>query len=162
MHVLPDLSALAPVLSLSRRGALFGVGTIEAMGPMLAELVGAQGVRRVELFVSILGALSRDREVRPLASASHLPDPSGFMSTGVNKALAFIDAHLTEPFTEGDLAAIAGRGPSAFSRPFRRHTGMALAQHVNRLRIILACQHLMGSRSGRYRHLLRGRLQQPV
>jgi len=27
------------------------------------------------------------------------------MSAGINKALAYIDAHLTEPFTEGDLAA---------------------------------------------------------
>ena len=65
------------------------------------------------------------------------------MSAGINKALAFIDAHLGDPFTEGDLAAIAGLGPSAFSRSFRRHTGMALVQYVNRLRVTLACQLLM-------------------
>ena len=110
---------------------------------MLAELTGAQGLRRVELFIGILGALSRAADVAPLASAGYLPDPSGFMSKGINEALAHIDAHLTEPFSEGDLAAIAGRSPSAFSRAFRRHTGMTLVAYVNRLRVNLACQLLM-------------------
>jgi AraC-like DNA-binding protein len=142
--VLPELATVRPVLELSRRGALFGGRTAEAVAPMLAELVGARSVRRIELFMGVLGALSRDGEARPLASASYLPDLSGFVSAGVNKALAFIDARLAEPFTEGDLAGIAGRSPSAFSRSFRRHTGMALVQYVNRLRINLACQFLMG------------------
>ena len=30
------------------------------------------------------------------------------MSAGINEALAWIGANLTEPFSEGDLAAIAG------------------------------------------------------
>ena len=142
-RVLPELAACAGVLELSRRGALFSRATAALIGPMLAELVEAQGVRRIALFMSILSSLSRATGVRPLTSANYLPDPSGFMSAGINKALAYINAHLTEPFSEGDLAAIAERSPSAFSRSFRRHTGMALVQYVNRLRINLACQLLM-------------------
>ncbi len=34
-------------------------------------------------------------------------------------------------------------GPEAFSRAFRKHTGMSLVQYVKRLRINLACQILM-------------------
>ncbi|MBN9059338.1 MAG: helix-turn-helix transcriptional regulator, partial [Rhizobiales bacterium] len=64
-------------------------------------------------------------------------------SVGINKALAYIGENLTEPFSETDLAQIAGQSASAFSRSFRRHTGMALVQFVNRLRINLACQLLM-------------------
>jgi AraC-like DNA-binding protein len=142
--VFPELAAFEPVLALSRRGALFGRRTSEIAAPMLAELMEARGIRRVELFISLLGTLSRDDAVQPLASAGYLPDPSGFISAGINKALTYIDAHLTEPFTEGDLAAIASRSSSAFSRSFRRHTGMALVQYVNRLRVNLACQLLMG------------------
>ena len=142
-EVFPELAVFGPVLELSRRGALFGFRTAVIVMPMLEELTSAQGVRRIELFLGILGALSRDQEVRPLSSASYLPDPSGFMSAGVNKALAYINEHLTEPFTESDLAEIAGRSPSSFSRSFRRHTGMGVVQYVNRLRINLACQILM-------------------
>jgi AraC-like DNA-binding protein len=139
----PELTACAEVLELSRRGALFSRATAETVSPFLAELMDAQGVRRIALFMSILASLSRAADVRPLTSASYLPDPSGFMSSGINEALAYINCHLTEPFSESDLASIAGRSPSAFSRSFRRHTGMALVQYVNRLRINLACQLLM-------------------
>ena len=65
------------------------------------------------------------------------------MSAGINKALAFLRANLTQPFTEAELAAIAGQSTSAFSRAFRKHTGMSLVQYVKRLRINLACQILM-------------------
>ncbi|MES2666274.1 MAG: AraC family transcriptional regulator [Pseudomonadota bacterium] len=143
-EVFPELAACAAVLDLSRRGAVFSDATTATVAPMLHDLVTAHGVRRIELFIGILGALSQ-ADARPLTSANYLPDPSGFMSAGINKALAYIDAHLTEPFTEGDLATIAGRSASAFSRSFRRHTGMALVQYVNRLRINLACQLLMGT-----------------
>ena len=143
MRALPELSALAGVLEVSRRGALFSPATAALVAPLLEELCAAQGVRRIELFMGVAGALSRAADVRSLASASYLPDPSGFMSAGVNEALAYINCHLTEPFDESDLAAIAGRSPSAFSRSFRRHTGMALVQYVNRLRVNFACHLLM-------------------
>jgi AraC-like DNA-binding protein len=146
-HAFPELAAFSGVLELSRRGALFSRETAALAGPLLEELVTAQGVRRIVLFISLIGVLSQAADAKPLTSASYLPDPSGFMSGGINEALAFINDHLTEPFSEGDLAAIAGRSPSAFSRSFRRHTGMALVQYVNRLRINLACQMLM-SESG--------------
>jgi AraC-like DNA-binding protein len=141
--LLPELCAFLPVLELSRRGALFPPETAHIVAPMLADLVVATDVRRVELFVSILGALSRAQGARPLASAAYHPDPSSFMATGINEALAWISSHLTEPFSEKDLAAISRLSPSGFSRSFRRHTGMALGQYVNRLRINLASQLLM-------------------
>jgi AraC-like DNA-binding protein len=81
--------------------------------------------------------------MRLLASENYLPDPSGYMSAGINKALAYIRENLTQPFNESDLAAIAGQSTGAFSRAFRKHTGMSLLQYVRRLRVNLACQILM-------------------
>lgn len=142
-QVFPEFAALQPLLELSRRGAVFSDAASAQAEPLLAEIVRARGVRRVELFVGLLGALARDAGARPLASAGYLPDPPAFMSAGINRALAYINDHLTEPFTEADLAAIAGRSTGAFSRGFRRHTGMTLVDYVNRLRVNLACQLLM-------------------
>lgn len=143
MALLPELSACQDLLETSRRGALFSAATAELAAPLLAELVTAQGIRRIEAFLGLLRVLSR-ADVTTLTSASYLPDPSGFMSTGINEALAYINANLTEQFSEADLAEIAGLSASAFSRSFRRHTGQALVKYVNRLRINLACQLLMG------------------
>jgi AraC-like DNA-binding protein len=107
------------------------------------EVQQAHGVRRIELFMMIVGLLSRAQDSQLLASPSYLPDPSGYMSAGINKALAYIRENLTKSFDEADLAAIADQSTGAFSRAFRRHTGMSLVQYVKRLRINLACQILM-------------------
>jgi AraC-like DNA-binding protein len=143
MALLPELQAFRAVLETSRRGALFTADTAAQVEPLLADLVGATDVRRIERFVAIVGILSRARGTRPLTSAAYHPDPSGFMAAGINEAIAYIGNHLTESFSERDLAAISRLSPSGFSRSFRRHTGMTLGQYVNRLRINLASQLLM-------------------
>jgi AraC-like DNA-binding protein len=145
MKMFPELMAFKPVLELSRKGALFSKTTASLISPLLEELVEARGVRRIELFMNVIGAMSRCTKAQALTSAEYLPDPSGFMANGINEALAYINTHLTEQFNETDLAAISGRSASSFSRSFRRHTGMALVQYVNRLRINLACQMLMNN-----------------
>lgn len=139
----PELLALGPLLESSRRGLRFTDETSRLVAPLMDEMMTAQGVRRIELFMSIAGVLSRANGAQTLASTSYLPDPSGYMSAGINKALAYIREHLTAPFSEADLAEIAGQSTSAFSRAFRRHTGMSLVQYVKRLRVNLACQILM-------------------
>lgn len=143
MRAFPELEGLNPVLDGSRRGVLFSRETSRSVWPVMEEIMQAQGVRRIELFMMILGLLSRERNMRLLASESYLPDPSGYMSAGMNKALAYIRENLTRPFSESDLAAIAGQSTGTFSRSFRKHTGMSLLQYVKRLRINLACQILM-------------------
>ncbi|CAN7172701.1 helix-turn-helix domain-containing protein [Rhizobium sp. LjRoot254] len=143
MGVFPELAALGPLLESSRRGLRFTEETSRLVAPVMEEMMTAQGVRRIELFMIIAGMLSRAQGAEMLASANYLPDPSGYMSAGMNKALAYIREHLTTPFSEADLAEIAGQSTSAFSRAFRRHTGMSLVQYVKRLRINLACQILM-------------------
>lgn len=142
-QLFPELSSFQPMLELSRRGVLFPAATAAEVGPLIAELVGATHIRRLELFISIVGALSRARSPQVMSSDSYHPDPSGFMATGINEALDYIRHHLTEPFDEKQLSAISQLSPSAFSRSFRRHTGMALSRYVNRLRINLAAQLLM-------------------
>jgi len=86
--VVPELSALSSLLEFSRRGALFTRSTSDQVAPMMEEIVGANGVRRIELFLMILGMLCRARKARPHSSPNYLPDPSGYMSAGMNKALA--------------------------------------------------------------------------
>ncbi|AZO62153.1 MAG: AraC family transcriptional regulator [Mesorhizobium sp.] len=139
----PELGAVSPLLELARRGVLFSASVSRAVMPLLAEITHAYGVHRISLFMSIMEALSRETTPRVLASENYLPDPSGYMSAGMNQALAYIRENLTQQFNEGDLAAIAGQTPSAFSRSFRKHTGMSLLQYIKRLRINLACQILM-------------------
>jgi AraC-like DNA-binding protein len=143
VKLMPELSSLGALLESSRRGVLFAGSTSKELAALMEEIVAAKGIRRIELFMMILGTLCRARGAALLSSPNYLPDPSGYMSAGMNKALAFIRENLTQPFGEADLAVIASQSQSAFSRSFRRHTGMSLVQYVKRLRINLACQILM-------------------
>lgn len=140
--VVPETSEFRDMLAASRRGLLFGDETVAEVAPLMGELMSARGARRVELFLGIMGALNRSKYVESLASSSYVPDPSGYMSTGINKVLAYLREHLTEDFREAGLAQLAGLTPSAFSRSFRRHTGITPIQYISRLRINLACQLL--------------------
>ena len=58
MKLFPELAPCADMLAASRRGLLFPLETAGRVGSMLAELVAAKGVRRIELFISILGGLA--------------------------------------------------------------------------------------------------------
>ncbi|TPW30338.1 helix-turn-helix domain-containing protein [Pararhizobium mangrovi] len=143
IRVLPELAAFEMLLAESRHGVLFTPETAKKVQPIFLELLEAQGTRRIMLFMTLVDVLARSSGRELLASSNYLPDPSGFMSAATNRALAYIRENLTEPFTEADLAEIAGMSRSAFSRSFRRHTGFSLVRYVNRLRINLACQLLM-------------------
>ena len=161
MNAFPELKAISPLLESSCRGVLFSSQTSNEVRPVLERIMEAQGVLRIELFMRIIGLLSSERSARVLASESYVPDPSGYMSAGMNKALAYIRENLTQPFNEHDLAAIAKQSTGAFSRSFRKHTGMWLPS------VYQAPAHQHGlpdpderrTRAG-LGYLLRGRVQQ--
>jgi AraC-like DNA-binding protein len=139
----PELGPISQLLTRSRRGVLFGKDVSAQVAPLMEQITQATGMRRIVLFMSIMEALARENTSSLLASESYLPDPSGYMSAGMNKALAFIAKNLTQPFNETDLARLAGQSASMFSRSFHKHTGMSPLQYIRRLRINLACQILM-------------------
>lgn len=142
-EIFPDISDFDRLFDVSRRGALFSGDCAERCAPIISDLCHAKGPSRASLFVDLLAELASDATVSTLASDTYLPDPSGFMTAGVNKALRFINENLTDQFGEADLAETAGMTASAFSRSFRKHTGMGVVEYVNRLRVNLACQMLM-------------------
>ncbi|NBO20964.1 MAG: AraC family transcriptional regulator, partial [Rhodobacteraceae bacterium] len=109
----PDTGGFSALFDLSRRGVLFSDACSQDCAPILAELPQAKGPRRASLFLQVLANLAADTGAQTLASDTYLPDPSGFMADGFNKALAYISANLTEDFNETDLAQVAGMTPAA-------------------------------------------------
>lgn len=107
IEVFPELSELEGLLEKSRRGVLFSDKIARSVDSLMEQIVDAQGARRVELFISIIARLCCDGSARVLGSAEYRPDPSGYMSVGINKALSYIRENLTEPFSESDLAAMS-------------------------------------------------------
>lgn len=138
----PELRFVEPLLRESFRGVRFEAALSERVRPLMAELLVAQGSRRIVLFVEILDLIGHCQGRVPLASAGFRADPSGYMSASLNVVLRHIGQSFTKELNEADLAALARQSVSAFSRSFRKHTGVNFVQYVISLRIELACQHL--------------------
>jgi AraC-like DNA-binding protein len=145
INCFPELTATRRLFERSRAGVLFSEQTSSRIAKNMENLLHASGVDRITLFLGIIAELDRDHGAQTLTSQHYLPDPSGFMSTGINEVLSYINNNLTELLDEATLARLAGVTPSTLSRSFRRHTGQSLTKYVNRLRVTLACQLLMSS-----------------
>lgn len=139
----PEFRKVTGLLEASRCGVLFTPETGGAAEPIMREMLHAHGMRRVALFVSLFGLLLQSSEPVKLASAAYRADPARYAETRINHVLTYIGKNLAQELREADLAGLAGQSVSAFSRYFRRHTGVPFVQYVNRLRINLACQLLL-------------------
>jgi AraC-like DNA-binding protein len=138
----PEWRQVEALLADARRGVQFDAQASAAIQPLFLELLDARGLRRLVLFMSMLEVLVNTEAREMLASPAYQADPGGFASSRINHALSYIGKNLSNDLRESDLAQLAGQSVSAFSRYFRRHTGLPFVQYVNRLRINLACQLL--------------------
>jgi AraC-like DNA-binding protein len=147
IEAFPEFRRITPLLDASGSGLLFSPETGEAVAPILRDMLGAQGIRRVALFVALFDVLLHGVEPVRLASEAYRADPARYAETRINHVLSYIGKNLSQELRESDLAGLAGQSVSAFSRYFRRHTGVPFVQYVNRLRVNLACQLLMSGES---------------
>jgi AraC-like DNA-binding protein len=143
IKLFPELKCVESLLDASSWGVLFTPKTGAAAEPIMREMLGAQGMRRITLFLELLDLLVHSAEQVKLASAAYRADPAHYAETRINHVLSYIGKNLSQELREAELAELAGQSASAFSRYFRRHTGVPFVQYVNRLRINLACQLLM-------------------
>lgn len=142
----PEFRRVEPLLDASRWGLLFTPATGAAAEPIMREMLGAQGLRRIVLFIALFELLAQSAGAQKLASAAYRADPTRYAGTRINHVLAYIGKNLSQELRETELAELSGQSVSAFSRYFRRHTGMPFVQYVNRLRIDLACQLLLSGK----------------
>ena len=138
----PELRSLRPILDESFRGVRFGIATVERVAPLMRDLLASSDVRRLALFIDILGLIGHADDHSLLASNSFRPNPSTYRSTAMNTVLQHIETNFTRDLAEADLAKLTRQSASSFSRSFRKHTGTTFVHYVNALRIELACQHL--------------------
>ena len=142
----PEMRFMDSLLREAGRGLEFAPATGAAAGPILTEMLQAAGPRRIELFFHLLDLLHRDQERRPLASVGYQPTPDEYMARPLNHVLAHISRNLGSDLRETDLAALSGYSVGAFSRAFKRHTGMGFVAYVNSLRVNRACEMLIAGR----------------
>jgi len=145
IEAFPELGHLERLLADSQRGILFNDEVAVRAAAMLTDLLAARGFQRVHQFLSLLDVLAQSQGNTLLATPTFRPDPAGYQSSTINQVLTHLAEHLGDALGESDLARYAGMEASAFSRFFRRHTGVPFVQYLNRLRVNRACELLITS-----------------
>lgn len=143
IEAFPEFKRVELLLDASRWGVLFTPETGVAAEPIMHEMLSAKGMRRLTLFLALFDLLVQSVAPVKLASAAYCADPARYAESRINHVLSYIGKNLSQALRESELAELVGQSVSAFSRYFRRHTGVPFVQYVNRLRINLACQLLM-------------------
>ncbi|MEQ5868926.1 AraC family transcriptional regulator [Sagittula sp. NFXS13] len=149
LDAFPEADGARALFERSHRGILFDYATGEAIRPLMARLIGARGTLRLALFFEILDILLQAKKTQTLSSLSFMLDMAKAEESDMNRVIAHLRDHLTEPVSESELAEMTGQSQSAFSRSFKRHTGTTLVRFRNQIRIDLACQMLVSDPEAR-------------
>jgi AraC-like DNA-binding protein len=140
-----EIPEMKPVRFLLRRSArgLQVTGTArQAAAEKMRKLADATGLERISGLLSILNALARSNELRPIASAGFVPVLNGSDHDRMERVCDYINAHLEETIDRAAVARQAHLSEGAFSRFFKLRTGKTLPRYINELRVGRACRFL--------------------
>ena len=158
----PELKRVECLLDASRWGVLFTPKTGAAAEPIMREMLGAQGMRRITLFLALLDLLVQGTEQVKLASAAYRADPSHYAETRIN--------HVLSLYRQEPVAGVARNGVGGASRPKRQRL-FAIFPPSYRRALRAVCEpsaHQSGvpiadvGRTEHHRYLLSGGFQQSL
>lgn len=146
IKIFPELRYVGKLLKEARGGLLFSSETGLAAQSLMLELTEARGIRRVQLFLTLIELLALDTSRKRLASSEYASDMGDIASSKINVALKYINKNFATDLREPDVVAITGQSISAFSRAFHKHVGMTFVSYINHLRIKRSCELLTSGR----------------
>lgn len=133
-HVRALLDRAAHGIVLAGESAGRARTTLESMGSHSPLRRLADVIEMLDIF-----AEAPRSEWSTVVTPGFVPDHSPDAAERVNTALAFIEDHLANDLHLADAADTVGMSPSAFSRFFRRTTGIGFSDLVTCLRVSRAC-----------------------
>ncbi|MBL4826947.1 MAG: AraC family transcriptional regulator [Spongiibacteraceae bacterium] len=141
---LPEAVPIKYLLERSKNGIAISGQAADEVKQLLRSMLGAKNLQRTILLLQILDTLAQSRKVCTLASENyHLEnDISPLNRNRIEQIHKYVREHLGEEINQTDAAKIASLTPPAFSRFFKKTTGLTFAKFVNLLRINEACRLL--------------------
>lgn len=133
---LPELAGVCALLAQRFAGLEVQGHTRSEVQRLLVRLDGTSAVRRIALFVDVLGVLQEgSADLRVLSNS---PQDAASAERGVgagphrmDRVLNWIQAHLSQELRVADAATVAHVSSAAFARFFRREVGKSFTQYVN-------------------------------
>lgn len=143
----PEMCRINELLQRAARGIHFSARVAEHVTPLLYQLVGSEGVKRLMGWMEVFSVLADETEFRLLSEKTFDGNRPAEDSGRIQTVLAYIQAHLTAELSLDVAADLANMNKAAFCRYFKQQTNKTFTEVVNELRIQLACRMLLDSRN---------------
>ena len=140
---MPEQKRVAQLLAQSARGIRFDEANTLRLLPTMDRLWETYGARRLWSLLELLEEMLPAAEMTILASVGYAPVLNHRDSERLNRAIQFMNRHLSETLQLSDVANEAGMSTQAFSRFFHKFMGISFIDYVTSLRISRACRYLL-------------------
>ncbi|MES2743311.1 MAG: AraC family transcriptional regulator [Pseudomonadota bacterium] len=142
ISAIPELKAIAPLLSRARHGIEF-FGMSEQARQRFAHIRESSGLARFTEFLTLLGELAETGNYRLLSTAPMQSTEDDATLARIGTVINFIVENYSKQLSMKELARQIDMSERMFTRFFRTATGNSFTDFVNRLRVNKACQLLM-------------------
>lgn len=141
--LMPEMRAVEPLLRRAQWGVEFrGEDTIRQAIPLFDEIAGAQGMKRLARFLTLLELLASASNYRTLSSEYHQPLIDKKHLDWLNQAVGYILQHYARELSLDEVARQMGMSATQFSKHFKRVAGHRFVDFVNQLRVNKASELL--------------------
>lgn len=128
------------------RGIRFAADCSGKAVGLLKQIPSAKGAEQIILLLSLLQVLATDSG-RSYLTTSHYTPPSPLVMRNerMERIIAYLNKHYTEPIRLDEIASYTAMCPTAFCRYFKENTGKTFKEYVFEMRVEFACKLLSNS-----------------
>ncbi|WP_128548239.1 helix-turn-helix domain-containing protein [Larkinella soli] len=138
----PEMQPLRQLFQAADHGLHFPKEVADRIRPRMEDLPAESGIGRAVAWLRLFQALIETGSYRTLSRRTFFGQQPARDSDRMNRILAYIHKHLTDPISLDAVAAEASMNPAAFCRYFRRQTNKTFVDVLSELRINFACRLL--------------------
>ncbi|TQV80104.1 AraC family transcriptional regulator [Exilibacterium tricleocarpae] len=142
---LPESVPIKYLLERAKNGIAIEADTAVKIRKLLRDMLAAGSLERMIILLQILHALASSKDIRTLTSEKyHLEnDINPLNRSRIERIHKYVREHIGEEISQTEIAKLAALTPPAFSRFFKKATGLTFVKFVNLLRINEACRLLV-------------------
>lgn len=127
------------------RGIKFSVPHSGKIIRLLKRIPAAKGAEQIILLLSLLQMMATADNRKYMTTSHYTPSPSIMRNERMEKVIAYLNKHYTEPVGLDEIASYTAMNPTAFCRYFKENTGKTFKEYILDMRIGYACKLLSSS-----------------
>lgn len=144
-QTVPEIQPVVQLINRARYGLFFADATRQEVQDDMHALKALTPRRRIAALLGILTCLSEANNVRPISQTHFHADNPPQTQNRVDEICTFISHHYMNRLTLSQIAHTVNLSESTCTRLFKRVKGRTIVEHIQELKIGMACRLLLES-----------------